>query len=612
MRHAIHDHRFWLAAILAAYLAVGSVYAAAVPLFESPDEIWHYAFADHLAGGGGLPVFSATKSDFLREGGQPPLYYAAVALALLPFDRSDFPGFVRFNASHPNVTRGATSDTPNVFVHTEHEDWPWKGSVLAVHVGRLVSLVFGVLTILGVYAAGRTAIGDAGLALAGAALVAFIPQFLYMSSSVNNDGLMAAAGTWTGVAALQMIHLGDPGQSPRWRKALWLGFWLGVGMLSKLSAVVLIPLAILALVIRACRARPFEKSVVRNLLLESLAVFGVAAVLSGWWYARNLILYGDPLGWNVWLSDIGVRSPTPAVWQLLPEFPALFRSFWADFGGLQFSGVIYLALATVCLAAIAGILRSLFIQRSPDNREIRDLRFDISDLKFETWNLIFALLWFAIVLAGVVRYMQTTPAAQGRLLFPALAPIGLLLAWGLASLTRRRWPAPALAVCLFLLSAAAPFALIRPAFARPLVARLPAGTQPAEARFGDIVELVGARFSASVAPGGMLRVTTYWRAQQPIARDQRLLLRLMRPDGQSAGQLDAMLGTNLYPATLWQPGQMIADTHDIRADADLPVGLALHVHIGVGDEIEPLLPVTGRMAWPTGDVADAGQVKVTR
>ena len=122
-----------------------------VPLFEPPDEIWHFAFADHLAKGGGLPVFAEKKSAFLREGGQPPLYYAAVALAILPFDRSDFPSWVRFNASHPAVTRGATSDTPNVFIHTAREDWPWTGSVLAVHVARLVSLLFGALTVVGVY-----------------------------------------------------------------------------------------------------------------------------------------------------------------------------------------------------------------------------------------------------------------------------------------------------------------------------------------------------------------------------------------------------------------------------------------------------------------------------
>jgi hypothetical protein len=135
----------------------------------------------------------------------------------------------------------------------------------------------------------------------------------------------------------------------------------------------------------------------------------------------------------------------------------------------------------------------------------------------------------------------------------------------------------------------------------------------AQTRFGEIVELVGVRFSADhVEPGGTVRVTTYWRTLQSMPRDQRLLIRLMRPDGGSAGQLDAKLGTNLYPTTLWRPGQIVVDAHDVRADVDLTSPMTLSVHLGVGDEVKPLLPVTGRQAWATGDVADVGQVEVRR
>jgi hypothetical protein len=86
----------------------------------------------------------------------------------------------------------------------------------------------------------------------------------------------------------------------------------------------------------------------------------------------------------------------------------------------------------------------------------------------------------------------------------------------------------------------------------------------------------------------------------------------MHSGGASAGQLDAVMGTNLYPTTLWRPGQIVADTHDVYADADVAVGQVLRIHLGVGDEIEPLLPVTGPQAWASGDVADIGQVQVGR
>jgi hypothetical protein len=186
------------------------------------------------------------------------------------------------------------------------------------------------------------------------------------------------------------------------------------------------------------------------------------------------------------------------------------------------------------------------------------------------------------------------------------------MAWGLGMWTRRAWLPIVVAVGLFTLTLAAPFALIQPAFAKPIVAQLPTDVRPAQTRFGDRVELIGVRFSDHVEPGGTLRVTTYWRTLQDVPRDQRLLIRLMRADGNSAGQLDARLGTNLYPTTLWHPGQIIVDAHDVRANADLSELLTLRVHLGVGDEVEPLLPVTGDMAWQSGDVADVGPVQVRR
>jgi len=588
--------KLWLLAILAAFLILTLIYSATVPLFEPPDEIWHFSFADHLAKGSGLPVFSTNKSAFLREGGQPPLYYAIVALIIVPIDRSDFPTWVRFNASHPAVTPGATSDTPNVFIHTAREDWPWTGSVLAVHVARLVSVVLGALTVVGVYQVGRIVTGRDDLALLSAALIAFTPQFVFICSSVNNDSLTAATSAWVGVAALQLSSANFQISKVR---LIGLGVLLGLGLLAKLGGLVLFPLIGLAFLIRWSRLRFPLRIENWKLMFEPLIVFGMAVLISGWWFSRNIALYGDPLGWSVWLSDIGVRTPTPALWQLVPELPALFRTYWGDFSGLQFDNGLYYALALMCLVALVGVIKSLVSAfRSRSNH---------------LWHSMFLLAWFGMALAGVLRYMQTTPAAQGRLLFPALAPIGVLLALGLASWSEGVWPVIGVTIVLFAQTLTSPFLVIQPAYAKPLVTQLPADVQFANARFGEAVELIGVRLSGDrVAPGGTLRVTTYWRVLQEIPRDQRLLIRLMRPDGNSAGQLDATLGTHLYPTTLWRPGEIVVDTHDVRADADVPSSLMLHIHLGVGDEVEPLLPVTGPLAWSSGDVADVGQVQVKR
>jgi len=80
--------------ILAAYVALATLYALATPAFEVSDEPLHVAFAQHLADGGALPVqrpgLSMEQAPWQQEGSQPPLYYAILAALAQPFDRSDF------------------------------------------------------------------------------------------------------------------------------------------------------------------------------------------------------------------------------------------------------------------------------------------------------------------------------------------------------------------------------------------------------------------------------------------------------------------------------------------------------------------------------------------
>ena len=60
--------------VLLAFAVLAGAYSLATPVFEGPDEIWHFAFASHLADGGGLPVLSASNPILLLlNAGHPPL-----------------------------------------------------------------------------------------------------------------------------------------------------------------------------------------------------------------------------------------------------------------------------------------------------------------------------------------------------------------------------------------------------------------------------------------------------------------------------------------------------------------------------------------------------------
>jgi hypothetical protein len=191
-----------LPALLALFAALAVIYSAVTPIFEGPDEIWHFAFASYLADGGGLPVLSAQHPNLLlRNAAHPPLYFLPVAALIAPIDRSDFPSQFHFNLASPSIIPGSQSDRPNLLIHGRNEDFPYRQSVLAVHLGRLWSILLGVITLAGVWVVARQLTpGDSGwLALATTAIAAFIPQFVYGSAIINNDALAAAGGAvWPG------------------------------------------------------------------------------------------------------------------------------------------------------------------------------------------------------------------------------------------------------------------------------------------------------------------------------------------------------------------------------------------------------------------------------
>ncbi|MEZ4517413.1 MAG: hypothetical protein R3C44_11480 [Chloroflexota bacterium] len=65
-------YRWSLALILLGYLAITLGYSIYNPLFESPDEHWHFFTADYIATHGRLPVIEPETSRWLgQEAAQP-------------------------------------------------------------------------------------------------------------------------------------------------------------------------------------------------------------------------------------------------------------------------------------------------------------------------------------------------------------------------------------------------------------------------------------------------------------------------------------------------------------------------------------------------------------
>ena len=85
-----------LTLLIVVFIALCLVNNITLPLFEAPDESSHFIYANTIATEKRLPDLNATLPS--HEVVQPPLYYALVALAIAPFDRSNLDGSRTFHS----------------------------------------------------------------------------------------------------------------------------------------------------------------------------------------------------------------------------------------------------------------------------------------------------------------------------------------------------------------------------------------------------------------------------------------------------------------------------------------------------------------------------------
>ena len=632
--------RRWLVVVLAVHLALGLVYAWATPIFEASDEGAHFAVVHWLATGHGLPVQDPAAEDgpWHQEGSQPPLYYALAAALVSPIDMGDFD---ELHVMYPFTGVGVpgTMHGVNLYRHPM-EPQPLQGTVLAVNVVRVFSLLLSLGVVALTYALALALFPDrAWLALLSAALVAFNPMALFINASVNNDNLLMLLCT---AALLLTVRLMQPHPRQRGWLLVGLGVLLGLAALTKISGLVMWPVAAVGLLIGELRRgrrtteprRPLRatgdrrqtvssaeridpsdvvshpgnaidnlvagnrlmqnvrrpSSIVHRLLLPFALVFGLALLVCAWWFWRNQQLYGEWLGLNTMVAVAGRRPPMGLFELVVTEWRGFVLSFWAVFGAYTILPATWVQLlydGLVLLALAGGVFVLL-------RRPVRP--------SAESWLLAgFCLL----TLVGVVRWTMQTLASQGRLLFGAIAPLSIFLAAGLLAATRpllrlragRGWVqgfALTVSAGLALVAGVIPVAYIAPRYAlarAPAGAPLPADLQAVHAVFADAIELVG--YTASdepVRPGESLPVTLYWRALKPMDKDYALALHLLGRAGAEVGSLDTWPGGGLAATSQWAPGTVLADTYylPVSQAADLPARLSLDLYFWDDDSVQPL------------------------
>jgi len=580
--------------ILIAFLGLGVTYSIVNPLFESPDEVWHYQYVKYLADGHGLPVSDlVSEMPWHQEGSQPPLYYLLGAGLTLWIDTGDADAVIRYNP-HAAVGQADAADNKNMMVHTSLEAFPYRGTVLAVHLMRLLSVLMGAATVLCTYLTALTIFpGQQALATVAAVVNGFNPQFIFISASVNNDNLVVLLSS---IAVLLLMRIWQ-GRIRPGHLAL-LGLIAGLTAMSKLNGLILLPFIAVLLMVTAWRRRSLC-----DLLRWGLMVSVPTLAVAGWWYYRNWLLYGDPFGLAAMFTVLPAQAEGPALAELLARAEGVYRSAWGVFGWFNVVAEpwLYAVYTGLTVAGVAGL--GLLVIR----RLRRDDRTGLSAL---AWSA----LWSLVVLAALIGWSQKR-YPQGRLLFPAISAFSVLLAAGLTQGIARlsdRWRqvgAGVLAAGLFALAVWVPLHYIAPAYApRPLLADLPSDALPLRVDFGGQAQLLGYELPEdSVRLGETLPLTLYWQALSLMEEDYTVFTHLLLPPDQVWAQEDDQLQDGQSPTSTWQPGQIIQDHYELALLAEAPPGV-YEIEIGL------YLPATGdRLKVGLSDAGIVlGKVKVQK
>ena len=502
-------------------------------------------------------------SPFYDESHQPPLYYILVAIPISFVDTSD--------DAQPKYTAGG-----NTFVAADVQlnSFPYQGTALALHLGRMVSVILSTIAVAVTYAIVRTAFPRRPeMALFATALHALWPFYLFLGGMISNDVGMSVIGS---IATLFVVRLWvKPGNAVRRWDYAGLMISAICATLTKdngLAVVLFASLAVCGLVIRDLKTRNYARLIE---LFYFMVPFVVLVVIGG------LLSSGRSFRQLIKIIDIGsnmihaagpgsadsqtlVRSIFATLVPFLGRIPSwttgllstLFTSYSWGFLNVPVQWLQPAAVAGTI--ALAGLLIAL--------------------VHCKTRSIVLLLLLcivcssIAPLVGGTVFYYHV------RYIISSLSAIIVLIAIGLLSLPHlvRRVSAGFALVVVQMVALMSPMLVIAPVYQTPTLldpVAMPAGMQvPSSLTFGDSIRLLGYSYpSAQVERGQDAAITLYWRALRSMSKDYAIKLELFSMNGESFEvQSQATPGNSNFPTSSWKPGDTFSETYRLSIRLDTP------------------------------------------
>jgi len=328
----------------------------------------------------------------------------------------------------------------------------------AILLLRALTMLFGIAQFLLVFATLRLIFPDRhSLQLIGGGLAAFLPMQLYLSHYPTNETLAALLVSASLYFALRMAKTGPA----TWRSYCVLGLLIGVALLTKATAVLVVPFIVLAL----AHQLTCERASVTRWAGTLGSMLCIAILICGWHYIR-VSRYGspfiggsDPVIGVFWWQDDGyhtisyfIRFGESLVHPLFSVtasfFDGLYSTLWGD--GLC-SGVSDLSIRPpwnynlMCAGYLLSLLPTLLL--------LVGVMTSLWQLFREPRSDIFIFVGFSLAVAlGLIYYNLKVPCYGSTKAFyglSALVPLGFFAAVGWNVVTDgRKWRQLPIAILL--------------------------------------------------------------------------------------------------------------------------------------------------------------------
>jgi hypothetical protein len=373
-----------------ASIGLGLVFSAVVPPGQPADEESHFRTVQYYAKHASMPVLG--EAGVTYEGQQGPIYYAGAAL----------------------VERAS-----QLFFDE-------KGSFYTIRaIGVLLLWPLVVLT----YAISRQLVPEKPrLALLSAAFVSLHPSILAIAGSVQNDLLAIDLSVLALLLLIGALH--QP--TLLLHSAAAVGLVSALAILTKASAFFLIPTAMVAIFLCAKRRR------------AAWHVVFIATFLSGagWFFARNVWLYGDLTGENgvvragvSFPPDMftGINSIVQWFRVIASHFTIPYEYYWHVAWAHPFepSVTVRAAIVLAAMIPVLGLIHVLYTRGKW-----------LSSWVIASSDLHVAILAVLTLTVGYTVIDWSFRSLSPRMLFPLFPFFALLVTVGLGE--TRRWATPAI------------------------------------------------------------------------------------------------------------------------------------------------------------------------